>query len=128
MIDNNGQEPWRTAQSGAEYCMWEDLPDEFRSQLKMENGCTEKIGDYSYHVKQYENGSWIVFKNPSRNYKNGPTTTRRTDRVYTEFQVLPIEEANKLLPSGEFEPVGPDPVKVIDHEFFVVLGKKEKVR
>ena len=45
-----------------------------------------------------------------------------------EILALPLEEANKLLASGSYEPVGTDPIKIIDHQFFVVLGKKEKVQ
>ena len=68
----------------------------------------------------------IVFRNTPRNHRDG-FTKRPEYRDYTEFQVLPLEEANKLLASGNYKPVGTDPIKVIGQQFFVVLGKKEKV-
>lgn len=127
--DNNQFGPWKVSQSGsgAVYCMWQNLPNDISAQLKMEDGFTKTIGDFSYRVKRNENGSWIVYRNPPRNSRDA-YTRRPVDRWYREILALPLEEANKLLPSGEFEPVGPDPVKVIDHQFFVVLGKKEKVQ
>ena len=45
----------------------------------------------------------------------------------SQIQILPIEEANKLLDSNQFELVGTDPIKVIGDKAYVVLGKKEKV-
>lgn len=129
MVDNNNQEiepPWRRAQSGAVWCKWQNVPNDISSQLKMENGFTKTIDDYSYYVKRNEDGSYIVFRNTPRNHRDG-STKRPEYRDYTEFQVLPLEEANKLLASGNYKPVGTDPIKVIGQQFFVVLGKKEKV-
>lgn len=46
-----------------------------------------------------------------------------------EVQVLPIEDANKLLTaSNQYELVGTDPIKAVDGQFFAVVGKKEKVQ
>ncbi len=43
-----------------------------------------------------------------------------------EVQALPIEEANKLLAaSQDYELVGTDPVKILNDQLFVVIGKKE---
>jgi hypothetical protein len=129
MTDNNNQDvepPWTRAQSGAVWCRWQNLPNAISSQLKIENGFTKTIDDYSYHVRRNEDGSYIVFKNPPRNYRYASTRIS-VDGVYREIQVLPLEEANKLLATGNYDPVGTDPIKVIDHQFFVVLGKKEKV-
>ena len=125
MVGNNNQElepPWRIAQSGAVWCKWQDVPNDISSQLKMENGFTKTVGDFSYRVKRNDDGSHIVFRNPSRNYRD-ESARRPVDRVYREIQVLPLEEANKLVASGSYEPVGTDPIKIIDHQFFVVLGK-----
>src|SRR5215469_7293446 len=127
MVDNNNQHvqpPWRKAQSGAVWCKYPDLPDDISSQLKMEHGFEKPIGGFSYHVIRNDDGSHIVFRNPPRNYRDA-STRRPVDRVYREILALPLEEANKLLASGSYEPVGTDPVKIIDHQFFVVLGKKE---
>ena len=43
-----------------------------------------------------------------------------------EVQALPIEEANKLLAaSKDYETIGTDPVKVLNGELLVIIGKKE---
>lgn len=130
MVDNSNQEvkpPFRMSGKGAVYCKWEDLPNDISSQLKKENGFTTPIGNFSYYVRENPDGSYIVFRNLPGNYRYA-STRMSVGGPYREFQVFPLEEANKLLASSnEFEPVGTDPVKVIDHQFFVVLGKKEKV-
>lgn len=81
------------------------------SQLKMENlNCFGKtIGDYPYHVKRNQGGSYIVFRNLPRNYSDVPQR-RPVGRGYTEIQALPLGKAKKLLASGsnQFEPVGTD--------------------
>jgi len=43
-----------------------------------------------------------------------------------EILVIPLAEANKLLSikGTEYELVGSDPVKVVNDEFFVVIGRK----
>jgi len=106
MVDNYNQDaepPWTRAQSGAVWCKWQNLPNDISSKLKMENGFTRTIDDFSYRVKRNDDGSHIVFRNPPRNYRNA-STRRPVDRVYREIQVLPLEEANKLLAnSNQFE-------------------------
>jgi hypothetical protein len=130
MVDNNDQgvePPWRRAQSGAIWCKSPNVPNDISSQLKMENRFTKTIGNFSYVVRQNEDGSYIVFRNPPRDYRDA--STRRPVYRVSEIQILPLEEANKLLASGsnQFELVGTDPIKVINQQFFVALGKKEKV-
>jgi len=130
MTDNNNQDvepPWRLSQKGAVWCKSQDLPNDISSQLKIENGFTKTVGGFSYRVIRNEDGSHIVFRNTPRNYRDA-SSRRPVDRVYRELQALPLEEANKLLASGSYEPVGTDPIKIIDHQFFVVLGKKENVQ
>ncbi len=43
-----------------------------------------------------------------------------------EIQVLPLADANTLLANegGEYEPIGSNPVKVINDQFFMVVGKR----
>ena len=85
----------------------------------MENGFLKTIGNSSFYVRENEDRSYIVFRNPPRNYK---TPAYRI----SEIQIKPIEEANKLLAnaSDQFELVD---IKVVKEQFFAVLGKKEKV-
>jgi hypothetical protein len=46
-----------------------------------------------------------------------------------QVQVLPIEQANQLLAlTKDFELVGTDPIKIVNGQFFAVVGKKEKVQ
>jgi hypothetical protein len=87
----------------------------------MENGFTRTIDSHSYRVKRNEDESYIVFRNTPRN-----ASAKRPEYRVSEIRVLPIEEANKLLASDQYELVGIDPIKVIGQQFFVALGKKEK--
>jgi hypothetical protein len=106
--------PWRVSEKGAVYCKWENVPNDISSQLKMENGCTKTIDDYSYYVKGNEDGTYIVFKNTPRNHRYG--FAKRPDKVYTAVST-----------SCQFELIGTDRIKVINQQFFVALGKKVKV-
>lgn len=129
MVDNNkDEEPWRVSPKGAVWCKWQYVPNGFRSHLKMEHAFRETIDGFSYYVRKNEDESYLVFRNQPTDHRDG-STKRPAARAYTEIQVLPIEEANKLLAtsSNQFEFVGTDPVKVINQQFFVALGKKEKV-
>jgi hypothetical protein len=124
MADNNYQDvepPWKRADTGSIWCKYQDLPDDIRSKLKLEDGSTETIDEHSYHLKRYDTGD-VVFRNPSRIYKAS------VHRI-SEIKIKPVEEANRLLAnnSDQFELVGMDPIKVINGQFFVALGKKEKV-
>ena len=113
------------SEKGAVYCKWENLPNDISSQLRMENRFTKTIGNFSYYVRENPDGSYIVFRNLPGNYRDA-SARRPVDRVYREIQVLPLEEANKLLAnSNQFEFVT---VKVVGQQFFVVLGKKENAQ
>jgi hypothetical protein len=78
--------------------------------------------------------NWEMFSNikglPDSN-NNYPiwNVMRVADKVYREILVLPLEEANELLASSndQFELIVIKVVviKVIGHQFFDVLGKKE---
>jgi hypothetical protein len=75
------EQPWRISQKGAVYCIWENLPDEVRSQLKHEDGFKTKLGDFSYHVKKNENGGHIVFRNAIKarvEYRNIQSSFKRS--------------------------------------------------
>lgn len=124
--------PWRVSQKGAVYCMWQNLPDSLRTQLKQEHDSEMTIGEFSYRVKSNEDGSCIVFRNVPKDNKNADRSwhpfVKRTVYRTVEIQILPIEEANRLLASSnQFEVIGADPVKVVSNQFFAIIGKKEKV-
>jgi hypothetical protein len=79
--------------------------------------------------------NWEMFSNikglpdSNNNYPIWKNVMRVGDRVYREILVLPLEEANELLPSSndQFEliVIKVVVVKVIGLQFFAVLGKKE---
>lgn len=125
MVDNNEnrrsdvEEPWRVSPKGAVWCKWQHVPNGIRSHLKMDNGFAKTIDSYSYRVKRNEAESYIVFRNTPRNHRDA--STKRPEHRVSGIQILPIEEANKLLASNQFELVGIDPIKVIDQQFFVAL-------
>jgi hypothetical protein len=121
--------PWKQSAKGSVYCDWESLPANIKSQLKLENRYSVIIEDSRYYVRQYENGDTIVYRNPKMQYeatKQQYFNKKTIDRT-TEVQVLPLEQANKLLSSSnEYELLGTDPIKVVNDQFFAVIGRKEK--
>jgi hypothetical protein len=129
------QPPWRQSQKGSIYCRWGSLPEDIKSQLKQEDRYGITLGEDHYTVIQNEDGSFIVFKNTKAEYEArrqqqhqqyfGKRPIYRTIQV----QILPIEQANQLLAmTKDFELVGTDPIKIVNGQFFAVVGKKEKVQ
>jgi hypothetical protein len=126
--------PWKVSQKGSIYCMWQNLPGDIRSQLKQEDSFEMKLDGFYYHVKRNGDGSCIVFRNnAAKDNKNGFRTgqpfMKRPEYRMVEIQILPVDEANKLLASSnQFEVIGSDPIKVVNEQFFAVIGKKEKLQ
>ncbi len=128
------QAPWRQSQKGSIYCRWGSLPEDIKSQLKQEDRYGITLGEDHYTVKRNEDGSFIVFKNTKAEHEArrqqqqqqyfGKRPIYRTIQV----QILPIEQANQLLAIKDFELVGTDPIKIVNGQFFAVVGKKEKVQ
>jgi hypothetical protein len=128
------QAPWRQSQKGSIYCRWGNLPEDIKSQLKQEDRYGITQGEDHYTVKRNEDGSFIVFKNTKAEYEArrqqqqqqqyfGKRSIYRTIQV----QILPIEQANQLLAlTKDFELVGTDPIKILNGQFFAVVGKKQR--
>jgi hypothetical protein len=127
------QAPWRRSQKGSIYCRWGNLPEDIKSQLKQEDRYGITLGEDHYTVKQNEDGSFIVFKNTKAEHEArrqqqqqqyfGKRPIYRTIQV----QILPIEQANQLLAmTKDFELIGTDPIKIVNGQFFAVVGKKQK--
>jgi hypothetical protein len=126
------QAPWRQSQKGSIYCRWGNLPEDIKSQLKQEDRYGITLGEDHYTVKQNEDGSFIVFKNTKAEYE----ARRQQQQQYfgkrpiyrtVQVQILPIEQANQLLAlTKDFELVGTDPIKILNGQFFAVVGKKQR--
>jgi hypothetical protein len=126
------QAPWRRSEKGSIYCRWGSLPEYIKSQLKQEDRYGITIGEYHYVVKRNEDESFIVFRNIKGEYEARRQqqyfSKRSTYRTF-EIQILPIEQANQFLAiSKDFELIGTDPIKVLNGQFFAVVGKKEKLQ
>jgi hypothetical protein len=128
------QAPWRQSQKGSIYCRWGYLPEYIKSQLKQEDRYRTTLGEDHYTVKQNEDGSFIVFKNTkaeheARRQQQQQYFGKRSIYRTVQVQILPIEQANQLLAmTKDFELVGTDPIKIVNGQFFAVVGKKEKVQ
>jgi hypothetical protein len=122
--------PWKQSAKGAVYCMWRNLPEDISSQLKQEDRYGINLGEFHYDVKQNQDGGFIVFRKTKVQYeanKNRQQYFKKSIYRTVEIQALPIEQANKLLSAAEdYDLVGTDPVKVINGELLVVIGKKER--
>jgi hypothetical protein len=108
--------------------MWGSLPEDIKSLLKQEDKFGITSGDFHYSVKQNQDGGFIVFRNTKAEYeaRSKQQSFRKVAYRTVEIQALPIEEANKLLAVAQnYELVGTDPIKVLNGELFVVIGKKE---
>jgi hypothetical protein len=128
------QAPWRQSQKGSIYCRWGSLPDDIKSQLKQEDRYQITLGEEHYTVKRNEDGGFIVFRNTKaehearRQQQQQQYYGKRPIYRTVQVQILPIEEANRLLAIKDFELVGTDPIKIVNGQFFAVVGKKEKVQ
>jgi hypothetical protein len=128
------QAPWRLSQKGSIYCRWGSLPDDIKSQLKQEDRYEITLEEEHYTVKRNEDGGFIVFKNRKAEYEarrqqQQQSYGKRPIYRTVQVQILPIDEANRLLAMTKgFELVGTDPIKIVDGQFFAVVGKKEKVQ
>lgn len=126
-VTDGVEPPWKISKKGSVYCLWNELADEIKSELKEEHGAQATVAQFHYYVLQADNGNFLVFRNFREGSKNdekhGYNSELRED--LSEIMAVPIEEANDLLQSGaKYIVVGNDPVKVVDGKFFVVLGKK----
>ena len=125
--------PWRQSQKCSVYCLWENLPDDdLKSQLKQEDRFQKTIGEYCYSIKKNEDGICIAFRKIKAEYetwKRQQCYNKKSGYRIIELQILPIAEANKLLTTNDqFELIGADPVKVLNGQFYAVVGIKEKVQ
>jgi hypothetical protein len=130
------QAPWRLSQKGSIYCRWGSLPDDIKSQLKQEDRYQITLGEDHYTVKRNEDGGFIVFRNTKAEYEARRQQQQQQQQYYgkrpiyrtVQVQILPIEQANQFLAIKDFELVGTDPIKIVNGQFFAVVGKKEKVQ
>jgi hypothetical protein len=106
--------------------MWENVPDDIKLQLKQEDRFGISLGDFRYNVKRNDNGEFVVFRNTVEEYQaNRLQYFRNSVYRIAEVQALPIEQANQLLATAEgVELIGMDPVKVINGELYLIIGKK----
>jgi len=117
--------PWRQSKRGAIYCMSSDLSDELKSQLKEQDGFQTIIGEFHYYVLKTEEGGFLVFRNPKPEHEPKRYLNKKVQNSLTELKVVSVEEANLLLGSSdEYLLIGDDPVKVVNGQFFAVLGKR----
>jgi hypothetical protein len=117
--------PWRQSARGSVYCMWGSLPEDIKSHLKQEDRFGITLGEFHYNVKQNQDGGFVVFRNTKTEYESR-LSFKKTGYKIAEIQALPIGEANKLLSTvRDFELVGTDPVKILNGELLIILGKKE---
>jgi hypothetical protein len=124
------QPPWKQSKKGSVYCIWGSIPADIKSQLKQEDRFEITLEEYHYTVKRNEDGAYIVFRSTKDEYESGKTQHYFKRPIYrmAEVEVLPIEDANKLLrANNQYELVGTDPIKVVKDQFFAIVGKKEKI-
>ena len=119
--------PWRQSAKGSIYCMWGNLPDNLKSQLLQQDKFGITIGEFHYNVKQNQDGGFVVFRNTKTEYNiNREQFFIKNSLRTVDIKAIRIEEANKLLDTESYELIGNDPIKVVNGEFFAIIGKKVK--
>jgi hypothetical protein len=119
--------PWKQSKKGSVYCMWDDLSDDLKSQLREEDKFQTTIAKSHYYVLKTDEGGFLVFRNPKPENKQQEKYdfNNKLHNSLTELAVLPLEQANNMLQSGkEYVLIGDDPIKIVNGQFFAVLGKK----
>ena len=118
---------WIQSQNDSEFCPFNDLSEDIRSQLRQEDKYTTTIDGFRYTVKDYD-GKWLVFRrNVTMN--NVRTTQAKHYMVHVnnihEIKIMPLSEANEYLSTTnqEYQIFGSDPVKIINNEPCVVMAK-----
>ena len=78
--------------------MWENLPDDLKSQLLQQDKFGITIGEFHYNVKQNQDGGFVVFRNTKMEYDNNRQQffTKNSLRI-VDIKAIQIEQANKLL-------------------------------
>jgi hypothetical protein len=113
---------WVQSQNGSEFCQYNDLPEETRSQLRQEDKFTSTAGGFRYTVKDY-NGKWLVFR---RNVTTSAKTSSScsTGNIF-EIKLMALVDANECLQGDkcEYQIFGSDPVKIINNDVFVLMVK-----
>jgi hypothetical protein len=106
--------------------MWDNAPDDIKVQLKPEDGFRMTLGEFQYTIKINDGGDCFIFRNTKPEVDSWKTQHYKKFAHRTiEVQILSIEDANKLLAaSNQYELVGTDPIKVVNGQFFAIVGKK----
>jgi hypothetical protein len=123
------QPPWKQSAKGFIYCLWAYLPEEIKSQLKQEDRFESTVAEFHYSVKKNTDGSIIVFRRTKEENEARHKQYFFKKPVYriVELLVLPIQETNTLIATNkEYEVIGNDPIKVLNGQFYVIVGKKQR--
>jgi hypothetical protein len=119
---------WIQSQNGSEFCQFDNVSEELRSQLRREDKYTIAIHDIRYTVKDYD-GKWLVFRRnlAMNNVKITSQPRRYMIHVYNvqEIKIMSLAEVNEYLLSKnqEYQIFGSDPVKIINNEVCVIIAK-----
>ena len=123
------QLPWKQSAKGSVYCLWANLSEEIKSQLNQQDKFESTVGEFHYSIRKSQDGSFIVFRRTKEEdeARQKQYFFRKPIPRIIELLVLPIQEANALITANkEYELIGNDPVKVLNGQFFVIVGRKQR--
>lgn len=63
-MSNDVEPPWRKSKIGSVYCRRNDVPNEIKSNLPVEDNYVKEIGEFTYEVRVF-NDNIIVFREPT---------------------------------------------------------------
>jgi hypothetical protein len=126
-LDKYIQDDYDSDDYDSEFCYFDEVEEDVRSQLRQEDEYNTTIDGFRYTVKNCE-GEWLVFRRSVS--MNTVKTTQvqsyivRVNNVH-EIKIMTLSEANAYLSTGnqEYQIIGSDPVKIINNEVCVVMAK-----
>lgn len=116
---------WIQSQNGSEFCHFDGLSEDVRSQLRQEDKYTTTIDGFRYTVKDYE-GKWLVFRRNIKVAKTRPSSIHNNETpAVVEIKIMSLNEANDCLrrERSEYQIFGSDPMKIINNEVCVIMAK-----
>jgi hypothetical protein len=123
------QPPWKKSAKGSIYCLWVNLPEEIKSQIKQQDKFESTVSEFHYSIRKNQDGSFIIFRRTKEEHeaRQKQSFLKKPIPRVIELLILPIQEANTLISANnEYELIGNDPVKVVNGQFFVIVGKKQQ--
>jgi hypothetical protein len=97
-METDVEHPWRKSKSDNVYCRLNNVPNELRSNLIVEDNYVKKIGKFSYKVRVFDDNV-LVFREPSGENKKIRTTCKIcAENGFPDIQIKWQKKNDKWVP------------------------------